>query len=414
MMMLSHLYQDPFQAPIPTQQRVMINALSNFQLMTGAPPTPIDHSYTPSHTFNHPFIQPHSFGNVTIPQNLSTTSSTQSIVTSSSTNQQTPALPQSTTTTITSSTNTIKKRQSTPLEAVTDANATKRLKQQQTQNLLHSSDPLEQQLQQDIEHLRHNRLYILDSIFDSFNICDVETLYKLIQQHCHIDLLFQSTYHHQTSFLGRNAAFIFWNFAHEAYPDAMIKILERRIISIAIPSTGTGTTAAGTTAVGTTAVNGPSSSGSSISTTSPASTTVATTAAATTDMPAATAPTPAATAAIAQPLTPELMQQQFQQSSRSLSRVEIVYKFTGTRITSRSVHDIFAEFMTSQPLHSTISSNYDDLTLDMVRFVTSGGIPPSTSTLEADEAKSCIMEAVVTFDPETNLIKEWTLEVLAA
>jgi hypothetical protein len=62
----------------------------------------------------------------------------------------------------------------------------------------------------------------------------------------------------------------------------------------------------------------------------------------------------------------------------------------------------------------------------MVRFVTGSAATASSSSASSsssaegsgtdiggEDAKSYIMETVLTFDPMTNLIKEWTLELLA-
>lgn len=197
------------------------------------------------------------------------------------------------------------------------------------------------------EITRQERLHILDAIFDSFNICDIESLFGLIRSRFAADLTF-SLGNGRESYEGQNPLFTYWNFAHEIYPDAMVKILERRIISVAVASTSA----------------------------------------------------------------------EKASSHRSEWRVECVYKFTGTRITGSPIYETFSNFMVTCGDSVEKATKYEELAMSMVRFITANNaaaaaVNPSLMHSDPDEARSCIVEVVLSFDNETQLIKDWSMELLA-
>jgi hypothetical protein len=100
-----------------------------------------------------------------------------------------------------------------------------------------------------------------------------------------------------------------------------------------------------------------------------------------------------------------------QSVSQRLSTVEIVFKFVGTRITSRTMVEVYSKFIETQ---SCENNTYEELSLAMVRFVTNNSNNNNTPDVaESEISRTLIMETRLDFDPISGLISRWTVSNLA-
>lgn len=170
------------------------------------------------------------------------------------------------------------------------------------------------------------RLEVFDPIMDAFNTGDFDSMTKLVRNSCNEDVKLKLPTTTSARYQGVTPILIFWGLLHETYPDAMTKILEKRISS-------------------------------STSITCP------------------------------------------------IQSAEYVYKFHGTRITTKPVLESFAAIMESI---GEKELTHDEIVSAVAKQMTS--IPP-----QAYEENECsfIAETVLTFDAE-NKITEWAYDILAA
>jgi hypothetical protein len=170
------------------------------------------------------------------------------------------------------------------------------------------------------------RLEVFDPMMDAFNSGDFAQMTKLVHNSCHdeVRLKFPNS---SSSYQGVTSILIFWGLLHETYPDAMTKILEKRISS----STS---------------------------------------------------------------------------ASCPIQSAEYVYKFHGTRITSKPVMESFAQIM--EAVNNKHDMTHEEIVSAIARQMTS--IPPQS--YEEHEC-SFIAETILTFDSE-NKITEWAYDVLAS
>ncbi len=175
-----------------------------------------------------------------------------------------------------------------------------------------------------VQEQKRIRLEVFDPIMEAFNTGDFDQMANLVRSNCHPDVVVKMP--QSMTYPGVTPILVLWGLLHKIYPDAMIKILERRI----------------------------SSSTSSIA---------------------------------------------------PIQLVEYVFKFHGSRITTKPVLDSFSEIMDSngnkpmshQEMRSVISRHMN-------------AIPPTSF----DEHEcSFIAEVVLSFDNDNKII-EWRYDILAS
>jgi len=88
-------------------------------------------------------------------------------------------------------------------------------------------DPVEQECQQ-------KRLEIFDPIMDAFNTGDFQLMSDLMRENCRNDVELSAT-SIRGKLCGIVPLLVFFGLLHETYPDAMVKILERRLCSTKKP-----------------------------------------------------------------------------------------------------------------------------------------------------------------------------------
>jgi chemotaxis protein histidine kinase CheA len=76
----------------------------------------------------------------------------------------------------------------------------------------------------------------LDPLFQCYNIYDMEAFYQLLSHHADSNLHLTLKYLSNYTIEGINPVFVFCNISHECYPDATLKILERRIVNLSTAS----------------------------------------------------------------------------------------------------------------------------------------------------------------------------------
>ncbi len=80
------------------------------------------------------------------------------------------------------------------------------------------------------EEQKRIRLEVFDPMLDAFNTGDFDQMSSLIHSACHHDV--KITMPQCISYQGVTPILVLWGLLHETYPDAMTKILEKRISSI--------------------------------------------------------------------------------------------------------------------------------------------------------------------------------------
>lgn len=176
-------------------------------------------------------------------------------------------------------------------------------------------------------------LDILDPIFDAFNAGDFENVLKCMEAVCKDDLIYHCVVN-GFSLYGIKEFMVFWAIVHEIYPDAMCKVLERRLRTETIPK-----------------VNG------SIN------------------------------------------------SKQNKYVVEIVYKFTGTNISSRPSFEIFREATTKYPLPDVMT--IEDISLYATRHTCL--VPPPN-----EETTCCILYETTLTCNDNFKMERWDCEFIAA
>ena len=168
------------------------------------------------------------------------------------------------------------------------------------------------------------RLEIFDPIMEAFNTGDFDQMTKLVRSSCNREVRLKMP--NYTTHQGVTPILILWGLLHETYPDAMTKILEKRISS----------------------------------TTS---------------------------------------------TSCPIQSAEYVYKFHGTRITTKPVLESFAQIMDNI---GSKDMTHEEVVTAIARQMTT--IPP-----QAYEENECsfIAETILTFDSD-NKITEWAYDILAS
>lgn len=78
------------------------------------------------------------------------------------------------------------------------------------------------------------RLEIFDPIMEAFNTGDFDLMSSIMKEHCRRDCEFKAAYI-KPGLKGAVPLMVFFGLLHEAYPDAMVKILDRRISSTKKP-----------------------------------------------------------------------------------------------------------------------------------------------------------------------------------
>jgi hypothetical protein len=152
----------------------------------------------------------------------------------------------------------------------------------------------------------------LDPLFQCYNIYDMEAFYQLLSHHCDPNLILTLKYLNYTV-EGINPVFVFCNISHECYPDATLKILERRIVNLSTSSASTPTTpldlmsSASSPEAGVTA-NKHSSNGKS-------------------------------------KVLPVLVSSASSSSSNKIVRIEYICKFNGTIISNQEISVIYQQFL---------------------------------------------------------------------
>lgn len=81
-------------------------------------------------------------------------------------------------------------------------------------------------------------LTVLDPMIQNYNIYDMEAFYEIMSKRCDPTMTLTLKYLNYTV-AGINPVLIFCNISHECYPDAMLKVLERRVVNLVKPLSGT-------------------------------------------------------------------------------------------------------------------------------------------------------------------------------
>lgn len=81
---------------------------------------------------------------------------------------------------------------------------------------------------------RHRRLGIFDPIMDAFNTGDFQLMSDFMRENCRSDVELSAT-SIRGKLCGIVPLLVFFGLLHETYPDAMVKILERRLCSTKKP-----------------------------------------------------------------------------------------------------------------------------------------------------------------------------------
>lgn len=260
-------------------------------------------------------------------------------------------------------------------------------------------------------------LTVLDPMIQAYNIYDMEEFYNLLSQKCTQFMTLKLKYFDYTV-VGIHPVLIFCNITHECYPDAMLKVLERRIVNLTAPHTEPATSVDSELEKG----NDGSSSSTSPSHQVPPS------------------------------------------SSESDIKLEFICKFYGTIIAHQDVAKICQEFLSSShnpsllgdldianamkdaaegkfPLPPSSDSKVpnlasiaglnaqaafglsnqinekklEDLSMDLARFISSNYLPEaSDETTTNRQASYFIIELVCTLDSERKRIIHTDMDILAA
>lgn len=209
---------------------------------------------------------------------------------------------------------------------------------------------------------RKIRLEFFDPIMNAFNTGDFDVMAAIMRNSVRDDCLFRAQYI-KSGLRGLIPLLVFFGLLHEAYPDAMVKILERRISSTKKPAVALSNTAS----MPTPSAESNNDESNIISSSSAES---------------------------SLPL----------QITESLQRVDYVYKLVGTSISSRPLPAIYNKAI--EKLKDRTSLTQEDISVAI-----SGLLAGGDGAHEGECAY--IVETGLSFDCN-NKIVEWTYEVLAA
>jgi uncharacterized protein YfcZ (UPF0381/DUF406 family) len=189
----------------------------------------------------------------------------------------------------------------------------------------------------------------LDPLFQCYNIYDMEAFYQLLSHHADSNLLLTLKYLSNYTIEGINPVFVFSNISHECYPDATLKILERRIVNLSTASS-TPTTPLDRKS----SVSSPEASVSvpaSVAASKPVSSDGSNTSHTDKSKTVVNSGSSSATAAA-------LSSTSSSSASNKIVRIEYICKFNGTIISNQDISVIYQQFLrhTEESLTSVLSA----------------------------------------------------------
>jgi hypothetical protein len=90
------------------------------------------------------------------------------------------------------------------------------------------------------EIIKEQRLKAITDLIHSLNQCEHESIERLLREEYDDDVVVKINHLRNDAYYGRNALLLIWVATHEAYPDGMYKVLEKRYVNMTVPRGKTG------------------------------------------------------------------------------------------------------------------------------------------------------------------------------
>eukprot|EP01033_Poteriospumella_lacustris_P004199 gene4199-2993_t len=85
------------------------------------------------------------------------------------------------------------------------------------------------------ELMKDQRLNAITDFIHALNQCENESIERLLREEYDEDVVVRINHVQSDVYHGRNAMLLIWVATHEAYPDGMFKVLEKRYINMTVP-----------------------------------------------------------------------------------------------------------------------------------------------------------------------------------